>query len=90
MHFLQVSPASNAILNLLILFLDENGVALREDLLQNLQGGTSGSRRRPRIVTAASSPLMAKVVTSAIRVSNHQSVRDGKYMPQITNLKVGK
>lgn len=85
------SFASNAVFNSLISYVDENGVALREDVLHSLQGTISGSRRRPRILTSASSsPLMAKVVTSAIRVSNHQPITDGKYVPQVIDLKIGK
>lgn len=85
------SFTSDAVLNPLIFYLDENGVALREDLLHSLQGTISGSRRGPRILTgASSSPLMAKVVTSAIRVSNHQPITDGKYLPQVIDLKIGK
>lgn len=73
-----------------LLFLDENGIALREDLAQPFQGTIARSRQKARVVTASSSPLLSKVVTSAIRVSNNQPSSGGKFSPNIIDLKVGK
>ncbi|XP_055936771.1 uncharacterized protein LOC129966373 [Argiope bruennichi] len=77
---------------------DKNGFAIREDLMKPLQETIDRTRQesRRRIVTASAaglpqSSLMSQVVTSAIRVAGQsQGSGDGKFLPQIFDLSVGK
>ncbi|GFR03168.1 uncharacterized protein TNCT_305181 [Trichonephila clavata] len=77
---------------------DKNGFAIREDLVKPLQDTIDRTRQesRRRIVTASSSglpqnSLMSQVVTSAIRVSGQSNSNgEGKFVPQIFDLSVGK
>ncbi|GFT46643.1 uncharacterized protein NPIL_488201 [Nephila pilipes] len=77
---------------------DKNGFAIREDLVKPLQDTIDRTRQesRRRIVTASSAglpqnSLMSQVVTSAIRVSGQSPGNgDGKFVPQIFDLNVGK
>ncbi|KFM82785.1 hypothetical protein X975_14431, partial [Stegodyphus mimosarum] len=69
---------------------DKNGVAVREDLMQPFD-----RRSNQRILTTQAllqKPLMAHVVTSAIRVTgqtNHGG-GNGKFFPKVFDIKVGK
>ncbi|GIY22563.1 uncharacterized protein CDAR_269991 [Caerostris darwini] len=76
---------------------DKNGFAIREDLIKPLQETIDRTRQesRRRIVTASAAGLpqssLSQVVTSAIRVAGQSNGNgEGKFLPQIFDLSVGK